>query len=95
MCRLMALIKSLQSQECFSSTMVNVIICIGIASNDDPDLFRIFKALKADVLINCNGFKIKYIRTPHVCISARFSKCHRGLNYFYFKSFVLPKNSRT
>ncbi|XP_060871757.1 uncharacterized protein LOC132945937 [Metopolophium dirhodum] len=32
--------------------MVNAIVCIGIVSNDDYDMLRTFKALKADVLIN-------------------------------------------
>lgn len=53
MYRLIALIKSLQSQKCFSCTMVNAIICVGIASNDNYDILRKFKALKADVVINC------------------------------------------
>lgn len=38
--------------------MVDVMICIGIVSNDNYDLLRKFKALKADVLINGNGFVI-------------------------------------
>jgi hypothetical protein len=32
--------------------MIDVIICIGIVSNDNYDLLRKFKALKADILIN-------------------------------------------
>ncbi|XP_025199033.1 uncharacterized protein LOC112599906, partial [Melanaphis sacchari] len=48
---LLALIKSLKYQQNFSCTMVNVIICIGIISNDDYDILRKFKALKTDLLI--------------------------------------------
>ncbi|CAH1720374.1 unnamed protein product [Aphis gossypii] len=48
---LLALIKSLKNQNNFSCTMVNAIICIGIISNDDYDILRKFKALKADLLI--------------------------------------------
>jgi len=59
--RLLALIRSLKNQKCFSRTMVNAIVCIGIVSNDDYDILRTFKALKADVLINCN-------RSRGVCV---------------------------
>ncbi|XP_022173622.1 uncharacterized protein LOC111036044 [Myzus persicae] len=49
---LLAFVKSLKNQKRFSCTMVNAIICIGIVSNDDYDILRKFKTLKADVLIN-------------------------------------------
>ncbi|KAL5240006.1 hypothetical protein ACI65C_007416 [Semiaphis heraclei] len=58
---LLALIKSLKEQKNFSCTIVNAIICIGIVSNDDYDLLRKFKTLKADVLINCNHQSNQFI----------------------------------
>jgi len=33
--------------------MVNAVVCVGIAANDDGDTLLMFKNLKADVLINC------------------------------------------
>lgn len=54
--RLVHFIMLLKSKEYFSYLMANAIICVGISSNDNCDILNKFKALKADVLINCNGF---------------------------------------
>lgn len=50
--RLLTLIKTLQSQESFHHTMISALVCVGIASNDNHNIIRKFKVLKADVLIN-------------------------------------------
>jgi len=60
--RLVALIRSFKNQKNFSCAMVNAIVCIGIVSNDDYDMLRTFKALKADVLINCNRSHVVYVK---------------------------------